>query len=179
METINQSVSQCQGPELQGLRTRMTFCGIFALLIVCHAMPAEASLFKGEMLDKVADLLSWVVLIVGPVIGIVVFWLLHILPEKIAEKKKHPQAKAIQALCLLSLFFGGLLWPFAWLWAYTKPVFHKMAYGTDMDEHEHGGKDIPTPAVDDTQEVRRLRARLAELEAKQAMDTPVTLGGRV
>lgn len=178
MKTINRSVSQSQGFEPQGLRSRTTFCGILVLMLVCHAMPAEASLFKGEMLDKVANVMSWVVLIVAPVVGIVVFWLLHILPEKIAEKKKHPQAKAIQTLCLLSLFFGGLLWPFAWLWAYTKPVFHKMAYGTDMEEHEHSGKDIPTPVVDDAQEVRRLRARLAELEAKQSIEPPATLGGQ-
>jgi CBS domain containing-hemolysin-like protein len=32
--------------------------------------------------------------------------------------------------------FGGILWPLAWLWAYTKPVFYKMAYGTDVEEHE-------------------------------------------
>ena len=57
-----------------------------------------------------------------------------ILPEKIAEKKQHPQTRAIQCLCLLSLCFGGLLWPIAWLWAYTKPVLHKMAYGTDVDD---------------------------------------------
>jgi hypothetical protein len=37
-------------------------------------------------------------------------------------------------LCLLSLVFGGMLWPLAWLWAYTKPVLHKMAYGTDKHE---------------------------------------------
>ena len=66
------------------------------------------------------------------------FWLVHILPEKIAENRKHPQAKAIQVLCLLSLFFGGMLWPIAWLWAYSKPVLYKMAYGTDTVEHEHG-----------------------------------------
>ena len=76
------------------------------------------------------------VLIIAPIVGIAVFWLVHILPEKIAEKKHHPQAQAIQTLCLLSLFFGGLLWPLAWLWAYTKPVFHKMAYGTDVADHE-------------------------------------------
>jgi len=46
----------------------------------------------------------------------------------------HPQTRAIQCLCLLSLVFGGLLWPIAWLWAYSKPVFYKMAYGTDVDE---------------------------------------------
>ena len=36
-------------------------------------------------------------------VGITVFWLVHILPEKIAHKKKHPQTGAIQCLCLLSL----------------------------------------------------------------------------
>jgi CBS domain containing-hemolysin-like protein len=95
---------------------------------------AQASMFKGETLDKVADVLAIVVLIIVPVVGITVFWLVHILPEKIAEKNHHPQAKAIQTLCLLSLVFGGLLWPIAWLWAYTKPVLYKMAYGTDKGE---------------------------------------------
>jgi CBS domain containing-hemolysin-like protein len=104
------------------------------------ALPAEASMFKGEALDTAADVLSWVVLVVAPVVAIVVFWLVHILPEKIAEDRKHPQAKAIQVLCLLSLFFGGLLWPLAWLWAYSKPVLYKMAYGTDTVEPEHGAK---------------------------------------
>jgi hypothetical protein len=179
METINQSVSECQTAGLHHFRPRLTCCGFLTLLLVCHAIPAKASIFQGETLNKVADIISWVVLIVVPVVGIVLFWLVHILPEKIAEKKHHPQAKAIQILCLLSLFFGGLLWPLAWLWAYTKPVFHKMAFGTDAVEPEHGGKDTPTPAVDDAQEVRRLRARLAELEAKQAIEPTATLGGRI
>ena len=59
---------------------------------------------------------------------------MHILPEKIAHKRHHPQQEAIQVLCLLSLVFGGLLWPLAWLWAYSKPVLHKMAYGTDKHD---------------------------------------------
>jgi len=48
-------------------------------------------------------------------------------------------------LCLLSLVFGGLLWPIAWLWAYTKPTIHRSAYGTDKHEdyfHEHGRKAL-------------------------------------
>ena len=107
------------------------------LAFVCAPRAAQASLLSGEALDTAADVLSWIVLVVVPVVGIAVFWLVHILPEKIAEQKKHPQAKAIQVLCLLSLVFGGLLWPLAWLWAYTKPVLHKMAYGTDVSaEHE-------------------------------------------
>lgn len=99
---------------------------------------ARAAFFSGETLDAVADVLAWIVLIAAPIIAIGVFWMVHILPEKIAEKRHHPQASAIKTLCLLSLFFGGLLWPLAWLWAYTKPVLHKLAYGTDV--HEHGAE---------------------------------------
>src|SRR5262245_6812186 len=105
---------------------------MFSLLaIILWPSHAHASIFKGETLDKVANVLTWIVLVVAPIVAIVIFLLIHILPEKIAEKKQHPQTKAIQCLCLLSLVFGGMLWPLAWLWAYTKPVMHKMAYGTD------------------------------------------------
>lgn len=110
---------------------------------VASPVQAHASLFHGETLDAIANGISWVAIIIAPIIGIVVFWLVHILPEKIAEKKQHPQTRAIQCMCLLSLVFGGLLWPIAWLWAYTKPVLYKAAYGTDVDEtvsHGHGGK---------------------------------------
>jgi CBS domain containing-hemolysin-like protein len=124
---------------------------------------AHASMFHGETLDSIANGISWVVLVIAPIIGIAVFWLVHILPEKIAHKKKHPQTKAIQCLCLLSLCFGGLLWPIAWLWAYSKPVLHKLAYGTDVDEslaHDDHGE----AAVEETSEVERLRSRVAQLE---------------
>ena len=98
------------------------------------ALPARAAFLSGEALDTAADILAIVVLIIVPVVAIVVFWLVHVLPEKIAEKRHHPQRDAIQTLCLLSLVFGGLLWPLAWLWAYTKPVAYRVAYGTDRHE---------------------------------------------
>src|SRR5262245_65565278 len=107
-------------------RRNALLAGLLALAL-CPAR-AHASLFKGEALDTAADVLTWVVLVVAPIVAIAVFLLVHILPEKIAEKKEHPQAKAIQCLCLLSLVFGGLLWPLAWLWAYSRPVFYRMAY---------------------------------------------------
>jgi CBS domain containing-hemolysin-like protein len=138
-----------------------------ALLAWLMLLPssAHASLFEGETLDKIADVLTWIVLVVAPIIGIVVFLLIHILPEKIAEKKQHPQAKAIQCLCLLSLVFGGLLWPLAWLWTYTKPVLYRMAYGSDKVAPEHG--DAPSkPHPDEATELKLLRQRVAELEAK-------------
>ncbi len=139
---------------------RFLWLSLFAML--GSPSRAHASLFHGETLDSIANGISWVVLIVAPIIGVAAFWLVHILPEKIAEKKRHPQTKAIQCLCLLSLCFGGLLWPIAWLWAYTKPVLHKMAYGTDVGEpHGHGGE-----MTEEQKEIEKLRARLAELEAK-------------
>lgn len=155
--------------------TRTTHRNLLAAAALAFApllapVAAHASLFKGETLDAVANGISWVVLILVPVVVLSVFWLVHILPEKIAEKRKHPQAKAIQVLCLLSLAFGGMLWPLAWLWAYTKPVLYKMAYGTDVVEGHHGeSAEAPPAAVSPEptrEEIERLRAQLASLEAR-------------
>lgn len=129
---------------------------------------AHAAIFEGETLDMVANLLAWVVLIIVPVIGIALFWIVHILPEKIAERRQHPQAKAIQCLCLLSLVFGGMLWPLAWLWAYSKPVLYKLAYGSDRLAHGHDEESRPTDGNRGVEENRQLRQRVAELEAKLA-----------
>ena len=71
--------------------------------------------------DTLADIISWVVFIIVPVLFIALFWLVHILPEKYAHKRHHPQADAIHAMCIMSLFFGGLLWPLAMIWAFMKP----------------------------------------------------------
>lgn len=121
------------------MKSRLRWMWIPVVAALVAPREAHASIFEGETLDAIANVLAWVVLVIAPVIGIAVFWLVHILPEKIAEKRNHPQAKAIQVLCLLSLVFGGLLWPLAWLWAYSKPVLYKMAYGTDQGEHgAHG-----------------------------------------
>jgi hypothetical protein len=139
------------------------FAPLIAFALLALTSNAHASIFQGETLDALANGISWVVLVIAPIIGIAVFWLVHILPEKIAHKKKHPQTRAIQCLCLLSLCFGGLLWPIAWLWAYTKPVLHKMAYGTDVDESlSHVGHEV----TEEDNEIEKLRARIAELEAK-------------
>ena len=104
---------------------------------------AYASFLPPEMMDTAAMGLAWFVICVVPIGGIVLFWMVHVLPEKIAHKRHHPQRDAIQTLCLLSLVFGGLLWPLAWLWAYTKPVAYRGAYGTERHDdyfHEMGAK---------------------------------------
>jgi Protein of unknown function (DUF3302) len=145
-------------PRRRGLRASLVLA---ALAVLLHPASARASMFQGETLDAIANGISWVVIIIAPIIGIVIFWLVHILPEKIAHKKKHPQTRAIQCLCLLSLCFGGLLWPLAWLWAYSKPVLHKLAYGTDVDETlDHLGAEVKH----EESEIQKLRGRIAELE---------------
>lgn len=113
----------------------------------------EASPF----VDQVATGLAIFILILVPVGGIALFWLVHILPEKVAEKRQHPQKDAIKTLCLLSLVFGGMLWPIAWLWAYTKPVLHQLAYGRDKhDDHyaEQAAQQPSEPADADSVQVR-------------------------
>ena len=92
---------------------------------------ANASFLPPDLIDGFANFISWVVLIVLPIGFIAGFWYVHILPDTIAKRRDHPQRDAIHALCLLSLFVGGLLWPFAFLWAYTRPTMYKLAYGTD------------------------------------------------
>jgi Protein of unknown function (DUF3302) len=141
-----------------------------AVLTALCLLPAlaQASMFQGEALDTVANVMAWVVLIIAPTVAIAVFWLVHILPEKIAEKRHHPQAKAIQVLCLLSLAFGGMLWPLAWLWAYSKPVLYKLAYGTDRVAPDHETASPDREAPDSAAELQHLRRRLNELEARLA-----------
>ena len=95
-----------------------------------------ASFLSPELEDSLATGIALFVIFVVPAVLVTLFWMVHILPEKIAHKRHHPQFEAIRTLCLLSLVFGGLLWPLAWIWAYTKPVMHKIAYGTDKASHE-------------------------------------------
>jgi hypothetical protein len=132
--------------------------------------PAHALFLSGEALDKAADILAIAVLVIVPLVVIVLFWMVHVLPEKIAEKRHHPQKEAITTLCLLSLVFGGLLWPLAWLWTYTKPVAYRVAYGTDkhedyyddMAEKYRGGKLL-------RDEIVRLRQDLEDMEDRGAL----------
>ena len=142
---------------------------VASLAALLAAMPAHASFMQGETLAKAANVLAIIVIILVPIIGIVVFWLVHILPEKIAHQRQHPQQEAIQVLCLLSLVFGGMLWPLAWLWAYSKPVLYKMAYGTDVAD-EHHGESAEAPAATGPEaargEIEQLKAQLASLEAR-------------
>ena len=156
---------------------------------------------SGGFADKVANFLSIFIIIALPIGGVILFWLVHILPEKVAEKRHHPQKDAIQVLCLLSLVFGGLLWPLAWLWAYSKPVMHKLAYGRDKHDDYYAelepdhpeSQDLPlheelgqlrgeveelAKRSESPDKLQKIRERLARLEGRAAPGAPTGGGGR-
>lgn len=128
---------------------------------------ASASFLPPEVMDTAATYIAWFVICVIPIVGIVLFWLVHVMPEKIAERRHHPQKDAIHTLCLLSLVFGGLLWPIAWLWAYVKPVGYRLAYGSEKHDdyyHEMGEKAHSGELLD--HELAHLREELDAMAAK-------------
>jgi hypothetical protein len=165
-----------------------------ALAALAYAPSAQASFLPPELMDKAAFGLAWFVIVFVPIGGIVLFWMVHVLPEKIAHKRHHPQTDAIKTLCLLSLVFGGLLWPIAWLWAYVKPVGYRMAYGTekhddyfhhmgtralagqlDRDELDHLREELDGMAEKGslTAELKKLRMDLAQAKPAAAQAAPV------
>ena len=149
------------------------------LLLVLLPEKAHASFLSPELEDKLATFLAIFILFIVPVVLIVLFWMVHILPEQIAHKRNHPQFEAIRTLCLLSLVFGGLLWPLAWIWAYSKPVIHKLAYGTDKlheDEHQVAVAVAPVPAgaLNLRERSLGLHERLARLEAQNIPDADLS-----
>jgi hypothetical protein len=140
---------------------------MLALSALLAANGAQASFLAGEALDTAANVLAWFVLIAMPPVGIALFWMVHVLPQKAAEKRHHPQKEAIHVLCLLSLVFGGLLWPIAWLWAYSRPVVAAMSMGTEKHEDyfvEHA--DLAESGELPMERVKAVRAELDGLETR-------------
>lgn len=149
--------------------TRLRSFRLFAIAFagLAAAPGAQASFLPPELMDKAAMYIAWFVVVFVPIGAIVLFWLVHVMPEKIAHKRHHPQRDAIHVLCLLSLVFGGLLWPIAWLWAYTKPAGYRLAYGTEKHEdyyHEMGEKAQSGQLLD--HELAHLREELDAMAAK-------------
>lgn len=146
-----------------------------ATLLTLYSLPniAFASGATRHFEQILADYMVWIVILFVPIALIYIFWKIHILPEEYAEKIHHPQAPLIKIICLLSIVFGGILWPLAWILAYSKPVLHKMAYGTDKsDEYflKHNAKpDGHTPhqvsVLDD--EISHLKEKLDGLQSQR------------
>ncbi|PZX20873.1 conserved exported hypothetical protein [Cupriavidus phytorum] len=150
------------------------------IALLASTEPAFASLLSGKALETAANAISWVVLVFVPAGAIYLFWMLHIWPERIAQRKRHPQQEAIHALCLLSLFFGGLLWPLAWLWAHTKPVFYRAAYGTDKapEDNEAAAQGSAAAASCKSRDRARGPGRAANAPASGAQTVASTMRQR-
>jgi CBS domain containing-hemolysin-like protein len=158
-----------------GLARLRAWTSPLSLLVGLAATGPCSAAESSEFVDSAAHVLAVVIIIMVPIGGIVLFWLVHILPERFAEKRHHPQLAAIKTLCLLSLVFGGLLWPLAWLWAFTKPVMHQLAYGRDKHDDYYEKHGLPMPAGDEAQALRaelgRVRQEIAELEKRGDLPT--------
>ncbi len=90
---------------------------IFGLLCVVSGQALAAG-----FVDTLADIFSWIAIIIIPIVLGIAYWQIHYLPSKIAEKRQHPQKEAIHAMCMVSRFSGGLFWPIAFVWAHMKPT---------------------------------------------------------
>ncbi len=69
------------------------------------------------------NVLTWIILIALAALGGAVVVGLGTLPAKVARKRGHPQVDAINVTSWLGIITMGLLWPFALIWAYTRPPY--------------------------------------------------------
>jgi hypothetical protein len=67
------------------------------------------------------DYFTFVVLAVLVVAALYLAFVLGELPGKIAARRAHPQLEAIRVAGWIGLLTLGVLWPFALIWAYTRP----------------------------------------------------------
>ena len=68
------------------------------------------------------DIFALLVLLVIILSALAVFVWAAMLPGKVALKRSHPQAEAINVAGWVGMVFGGLFWPLALIWAFTKPA---------------------------------------------------------
>ena len=76
------------------------------------------------------DAFAFVVFAVLIFVGVVIVVNLGKLPGQLAHKWNHPQAGAINAMSWIGIATGGLLWPVAFIWAFTTPFGVKSAAAT-------------------------------------------------
>lgn len=98
--------------------------------------------------DTLADVFSWIAIIIIPIVLGIAYWQIHYLPSKIAEKRQHPQKEAIHAMCMVSRFSGGLFWPIAFVWAHLKPTIVPLSKDQVQSLAEAEKKSVSNSAKD-------------------------------
>ncbi|QDT05979.1 Inner membrane protein YiaW [Rubripirellula lacrimiformis] len=81
---------------------------------------------------------------------------IHDIPYKIAKARNHPHAQAIHTGGWVSLFTLHAIWPLLWIWA--------TAY--DPSQGYSGSDNRAESPAEKKREVKRLKARIAELESE-------------
>lgn len=67
------------------------------------------------------DIFALFILIVLLISAVAVLVLLAMMPGRIAKRRQHPQAEAINVCGWCGILTMGILLPLAYIWAYTKP----------------------------------------------------------
>jgi amino acid transporter len=96
------------------------------------------------------DIFAIIVLLILIVAAVAIWIALAMLPGRIAAKRNHPQAEAINIGGWLGAIFGGVFWPIVLVWAFTKPTAPAAAAEPD--------------------DVRALSERIAALEEQRAQE---------
>jgi hypothetical protein len=68
------------------------------------------------------DAFAFVVFAILIAVAVIVIVKLGQLPGQLARNWGHPQAAAINAASWIGIATGGLLWPLAFIWAFTTPT---------------------------------------------------------
>ena len=103
---------------------------------------------------------AWFVLVLLAVVAVVLVVWIGSLPAKIASRRNHPQADAINALSWLGLLFGGVGWAIAFVWALYRPSRDNIST-TGVDRHVAGSDELAKLQA----EIDSLKTKLARLEA--------------
>jgi hypothetical protein len=67
------------------------------------------------------DAFAFVIFAVLIAVAVIIIVSLGQLPGRLAREWGHPQASAINAASWIGIATGGLLWPLAFIWAFTVP----------------------------------------------------------
>jgi hypothetical protein len=65
------------------------------------------------------DIFAWIVLIVLVISTLGVLCIAGWLPGHIASRRNHPWAEAVKVAGWVTMLFGFVLWPVAFIWAYV------------------------------------------------------------
>ena len=74
------------------------------------------------------DAFAFLVFAILIAVAVTVIVKLGQLPGQLARKWGHPQASAINAASWIGIATGGLLWPLAFIWAFTTPTTHRPGF---------------------------------------------------